>query len=235
MCETAKHFVCKSSTTSGSPKGCPCGTLLHTFPTPHVDQQHVAGCDLYLGSTHTSQCKAEKFCSNVEPCNAGDELTWNMDDWDWDSINLLATPKPGTSFNRQTACSSQNLLVGALSSRNQPVSCARPGWKEASECTENSAGCQALCTAGLPMMSGILGSSSTACGLTGPDAPEPDPPEPCPSDGSAELQEVCTFHPMHLSCRFLNSNDGAPSSCTCARSSRKSALLYLTWRHVVFC
>ena len=141
-----------------------------------------------------------EFCSNMELCDAGDELTWNMDEWDWDSINLLATPKPGiAALSRHTACSSQNLLVGSLSSRNQPVSCARPASRGDGQCTDSSAGCQGMCTAGLPMMSGLLSSSSPACGLTGPDISEP-----CPSDGSAGLQEVYTFHQICFPCRVSN-------------------------------
>ncbi len=128
-----------------------------------------------------------------------------MDDWDWDSINLLATPKPGIVVTRQTACSSQTLAGETSKGSAQAAGCSWQASRDGGQCSENSSGCQALRTSGLPMIHALMNSSI-------PDfATRPVAEEQCTSDGSAGLQEVSIL---------LADCNGIGGCCSCASSPR---------------
>ncbi|KAK9842848.1 hypothetical protein WJX74_003337 [Apatococcus lobatus] len=96
---------------------------------------------------------------------AGDELTWSLDDWDWDPIAMLANPKQGVTVPRQTACSSQKVAAGPAKAGTKAAalsSCHMPQPQNGAELQASralvgtSTGCQALCTSDFADLDALL-------------------------------------------------------------------------------
>ena len=137
-------------------------------------------------------------CSHkVHLFDAGDELTWSLDDWDWDPIAMLANPKQGVTVQRQTACSSHN--VAAANAGRQTLAlggCQLPQREDSVELVESrrpgavgsSMGCQALCTPEFAELDALLGGSALA---TAGHRPTSGSPAKAPaSEGSTAAPEV---------------------------------------------